>query len=109
MKRRGLTHAVEGSSRGGRCEMVCMNTTASTPRVEHREGPIARAIEEQTAKLPSDTFLWAAFGAIGLSLALKDTGRSHGALFVGHWAPTLLLLGVYNKLVKLHGSDGSSQ
>jgi hypothetical protein len=26
-------------------------------------------------------------------------------MFVGHWVPTLLLLGVYNKLVKLHGSD----
>lgn len=73
---------------------------------EHREGPIARAIETQTAKLPSDTFLWAAFASIGLSLALRLTGRSHGALFVGEWAPTFLLLGIYNKLVKLHGSDG---
>lgn len=86
-----------------------MENSAATTRPEHREGPIARAIEEQTAKLPSDTFLWAAFGAIGLSLALKLTGRRHDALFVGHWAPTLLLLGVYNKLVKLHGSDGPSQ
>ena len=66
----------------------------------------ARAIEEQTAKLLSDTFLWAALGAIGLALALKFTGRKHDALFVGHWAPTLLLLGIYNKLVKLHGADG---
>ncbi len=72
---------------------------------EHREGPIARAIETQTAKLPSDTFLWAAFASIGLSLALRLTGRKHGALFVGEWAPTFLLLGIYNKLVKLHGSD----
>jgi hypothetical protein len=29
------------------------------------------------------------------------------ALFVGHWAPTFLLLGIYNKLVKLLGSDRS--
>ncbi|TWT97446.1 hypothetical protein Pla100_26000 [Neorhodopirellula pilleata] len=27
------------------------------------------------------------------------------ALFVGNWAPTFLLLGIYNKMVKLHGSD----
>ena len=73
---------------------------------QHREGPVARAIETQTAKLPSDTFLWAALGSIGLSLALKVTGHKDEALFVGHWAPTFLLLGVYNKLVKLHGSDG---
>jgi hypothetical protein len=82
----------------------------STPiRPEHREGPIARAIEEQTAKLPSDTFLWAAFGAIGLSLVLKLTGRRHDALFVGQWVPTMLLLGIYNKLVKLHGSDNTDR
>ena len=83
-------------------------TTSSTPRHDHREGPVARAIEEQTAKLPSDTFLWLAFGSIILSLLLKFTGRRHDALFVGHWAPTILLLGVYNKLVKLHGSDSAS-
>ena len=83
-----------------------MTTTATLPRPEHREGPVARAIEEQTAKLPSDTFLWAALGAIALALTLKFTGRKHDSLFVGHWAPTLRLLGIYNKLVKLHGSDG---
>jgi len=26
---------------------------------------------------------------------------------VGQWAPTLLILGIYNKMVKLHGSDGA--
>lgn len=82
-----------------------MNFTEPTTRREHREGPIARAIEQQTAKLPSDTFLWAAFGSIGLSLALKLADRRHDALFVGQWAPTFLLLGIYNKLVKLLGSD----
>lgn len=81
-----------------------MNETPAA-RIDHREGPVARAIEQQTAKLPSDTFLWAAFASIGLSLALKLTGNTHKALFVGQWAPTFLLLGIYNKLVKLHGSD----
>ena len=28
------------------------------------------------------------------------------AHFVGQWAPTFLILGLYNKMVKLHGSDG---
>ena len=32
-------------------------------------------------------------------------GRNHDALFVGQWAPTFLLLGTYNKLVKLLGHD----
>ena len=76
------------------------------PREEHREGPIARAIEQQTAKLPSDTFLWAAVGSMGLSLALEIMGEEKKANFVGHWAPTLLIFGLYNKNVKLQGSDG---
>ena len=77
------------------------------PKHEHREGPLARSIEQQTAKLPSDVFLWAAFGAIGASLALQIASKEHAATFVGHWAPTLLILGVYNKIVKLQGSDGA--
>jgi hypothetical protein len=72
---------------------------------EHREGVVARTIEEQTAKLPSDTFLWLAGGSIIGSLMLKLSGRDHEALFVGQWAPTFLILGLYNKLVKVAGSD----
>jgi hypothetical protein len=71
----------------------------------HTEGPIARTLEEQTAKLPSDLFLWAAVGSIIAALVLKVTHRHHDSNFVGHWAPTFLLLGIYNKLVKQHGSD----
>jgi hypothetical protein len=78
----------------------------SYARPEHREGPIARAIEQQTARIPSDAFLWAAVGSMGLSLALEVMGEEKKANFVGHWAPTLLIFGLYNKLVKLQGSDG---
>jgi hypothetical protein len=76
-----------------------------TKNDEHREGPVARAIEEQTAKLPSDTFLWAAVGAMGVSLILQLAGQQHKSLFVGQWAAPFLLLGVYNKLVKVEGHD----
>lgn len=75
------------------------------PVPDHREGVVARSIEHYTAQLPSDTFLWAAFGSIGLSLALRIGGAKDDAQFVGQWAPTFLLLGVYNKLVKVAGSD----
>ena len=74
------------------------------PRAEHAEGKVARTIEQQTAKLPSDTFLWAAFGSIGLSLTLEMMGKQQAANFVGHWAPTFLILGLYNKIVKVAGS-----
>lgn len=72
---------------------------------EHSEGVVARTIEQQTARLPSDVFLWAACGSIATSLTLKMLGRDHAALFVGQWAPTFLILGLYNKLVKVAGSD----
>ncbi|MEX2218404.1 MAG: hypothetical protein WD749_06545 [Phycisphaerales bacterium] len=72
---------------------------------EHGEGRVAEAIEEQTAKLPSDVFLWAALGSIAASLTLQAMGRKETGNFVGQWAPTLLILGLYNKIVKIHGHD----
>ncbi|VTT98645.1 Uncharacterized protein OS=Rhodopirellula maiorica SM1 GN=RMSM_00090 PE=4 SV=1 [Gemmataceae bacterium] len=80
-------------------------TGESSEAVKHSEGPVARSIEEYTAQLPSDTFLWAAGASIAGSLTLMATGNRHGALFVGQWAPTFLLLGIYNKIVKVAGSD----
>jgi hypothetical protein len=76
-------------------------------RIQHSypEGKVASAIERQTAKLPSDLFLWAAGASIMGSLMLKTMKRETDALFVGQWAPTFLLLGIYNKMVKLLGSD----
>lgn len=72
---------------------------------EHSEGTVARTIEQQTARLPSDLFLWAAIGAIGTSAVLEFSGNHEKSQFVGQWAAPFLLLGVYNKLVKVAGSD----
>nr|WP_294781245.1 hypothetical protein [uncultured Flavobacterium sp.] len=72
---------------------------------ENTEGASAKAIEEQTSKIPSDLFLYASLAAMGTSLALKCMGRRHSALFVGQWASPFLLLGIYNKLVKQQGHD----
>ena len=87
------------------------NIVTEEPKIgaqpQHREGPIARTIEQQTAKLPSDTFLWAAAGAIAGSLTLLMLGKTRHANFVGQWVPTFLLLGLYNKIVKLHGSEAT--
>jgi hypothetical protein len=72
---------------------------------EHKEGKLAKTIEEQTAKLPSDIFLWAAVGSIAVSLVLQVTGIKKRSLFVGQWVAPFLVLGLYNKLVKLEGHD----
>ena len=75
---------------------------------QQEEGTVATAIESQTAKIPSDVFLWVAGGAIAGSLVLKALGQKETANFVGMWVPTVLILGVYNKMVKLLGHDRSS-
>lgn len=75
---------------------------------QHAEGPVAKRIEEQTAKLPSDTFLWAAMGSMGASLTLQLMGRKDSSQFVGQWVTPFLVLGLYNKIVKVAGSDRNS-
>lgn len=71
----------------------------------HAEGRVAKEIEQRTSEMPSDLFLWAAGGSIVISLVLRMIGRTEDANFVGHWAPTFLVIGLYNKIVKLLGSD----
>ncbi len=85
-----------------------MNSTepeVSTSIHRFPEGKTTTAIERQTAKVPSDLFLLAAGGSIAASLTLKMMGRDKDALFVGQWAPAFLLLGIYNKIVKIFGTD----
>lgn len=72
---------------------------------QHEEGELTKAIEHYTSMIPSGMYLSLAIGSIGLAAALHLAGRKTDSQFVGHWVPTILLLGVYNKLVKLHGSD----
>ena len=78
----------------------------SMPRPEHREGNLARTIEQQTAKIPSHYFLFAAVASMGASVAFEIAGNDRMSRFTGMWAPTLMIAGVYNKMVKLQGSDG---
>jgi hypothetical protein len=73
--------------------------------VEYTEGAVARAIERRTAKLPSDLFLWAALGSIAASWVLEMSGREEKAHWIGQWVAPFLLLGIYNKIVKVAGSD----
>jgi hypothetical protein len=70
-----------------------------------REDGVTSAIETRTAKIPSSGYLAAAIGAMGASALLKILGKNDWALFVGQWAPAFLIMGVYNKIVKQHGSD----
>jgi hypothetical protein len=73
-------------------------------RPEHAEGDAARVLEQQTAKIPSHWFLLAAVGAMSMSLMLELAGRTRASRFVGQWPAPLLIMGVYNKLVKTLGT-----
>ena len=72
---------------------------------EHSEGRVTRALENQAAKVPSDVWLFAAMGAMGVSLYLQMQCKKEDSHFIGQWAAPLMLIGVYNKLVKIAGSD----
>ncbi|HEX7119885.1 MAG TPA: hypothetical protein VF212_13925 [Longimicrobiales bacterium] len=72
-------------------------------RTEHAEGGFGRLLEQQAAKIPSQTFLFLALGSMGASLALEVYGNDKLGRFIGMWAAPLLIMGVYNKLVKLLG------
>ena len=82
-----------------------MDTPSLMTPASQKEGPIAKAIESQTSKLPSDTFLWVAIGCMATSATMQFVGNKQASLFIGQWAPTLLIMGLYNKLVKQLGSD----
>jgi hypothetical protein len=92
-----------------------LNSVVGTDRGE--EGRTTRAIEKTTSRAPSGVYLALAIGSMvasaaimvndqirmgGRRMGLMSGGRGTGiANFVGQWAPTLLLVGLYNKVVKL--------
>jgi hypothetical protein len=69
------------------------------------EGKVAKTIENQTAKIPSDVYLWSSIVSMGASLTLKLCKQDKLALFIGQWAAPFLAIGIYNKIVKTEGSD----
>jgi hypothetical protein len=72
-------------------------------RTEHTESSFARMVEHQTAKIPSEIFLVLALGSMAASFVGELTGRQRFSRFVGMWPGPLLVMGVYNKLVKMFG------
>lgn len=72
-------------------------------RAEHLESSLTRVVERQAAKVPSDVFLFIAVGAMLASLTFEALGRERQSRFIGMWPAPLLVMGVYNKLVKVFG------
>ena len=57
-----------------------------------QEGKGTVEIEKRTSKIPSGFYLAAGLTAMA-------------ALFVGQWAAPILIMGLYNKMVKTQGHD----
>ena len=75
---------------------------------EVQEDQVTAAIEKVTAQVPSSIYLAAALASMAVSVSFKIAKKNDIALFVGQWAAPFLILGMYNKLVKIHGSDGTT-
>jgi hypothetical protein len=82
-----------------------METMFKTKSQRHSEGKVAKTIEEQTAKLPSDIFLWSGLSSLGLGLVLQMVGAKSVGNFFNNLCAPLLIMGLYNKVVKVEGHD----
>jgi hypothetical protein len=74
-----------------------------------REDNVTGMIESRTSQIPSVAYLGAALGSMVAAAILRMAGKKYASLFVGQWAAPFLLMGVYNKMVKQHGSDAESR
>ena len=77
--------------------------------VSRTEDQFTKTIEAYTAAIPSTAYLGVAVGAMTLSLVFQVTGRGKWGNFIAQWVSTWLIIGVYNKLVKLEGHDQSDR
>ena len=73
---------------------------------EFPEDQFTASLERQVARVPSSFFLGCAAVSILASLVCKLSGKDREADFLSHWPAPFLLIGIYTKLVKQHGSDG---
>jgi len=74
---------------------------------EAQEDQVTAAVEKCTSQVPSSVYLALALTSMAVSLGFNAARKQHEALFVGQWAAPFMLLGIYNKLVKIHGSGAT--
>jgi hypothetical protein len=53
-----------------------------------------------TDRVPRRSWYWAAMASVAVSAALWLSGKQNWSTFVGQWAPTFLLLGVFHKQLR---------
>jgi hypothetical protein len=78
-----------------------MSSETGIEAKERHEGKLTHTIEQKTARVPSGTYLGLAIGSMIVSAAFQIAGKRETANFIGQWVPSLLVIGMYNKLVKI--------
>ena len=80
-----------------------------TPMTQGRFAPeseLTHRIEHQATRIPPVGYLGLAVASMVGSAALAIfADRKEFANFIGLWAPSFLLIGIYNKLVKIEESE----
>lgn len=65
---------------------------------------MAKAVQGQyfnvADKVPEQTWYWASLGSILSSMVLFFARKREMSIFVGQWAPTFLLMGLFHKILK---------
>jgi len=82
-----------------------METETSTHGNNRTEDRFTKTVEEYTGAVPSSAYLGIAVAAMAAALALQMAGRGKWGNFIAQWVPTWLIIGLYNKMVKLEGHD----
>lgn len=62
-------------------------------------------IFEFLSTIPASTYIYAMLGSILASAAMYLLGRRHTALFIGEWAPTFAVVGLFYKLLRPPGRN----
>ena len=60
-----------------------------------------KMVEKRLNEVETIVFLFAGACSIVVSLLLQFIGRKHESLFIGQWAPTLFILGLYKKILEI--------
>jgi hypothetical protein len=86
---------------------ILIMTDYRVAKGEAQEDQVTAAIEKFTSQVPSSVYLGLALASMAVSVVLQVSKKQHESLFIGQWAAPFLILGIYNKLVKIHGSDAT--
>ena len=64
------------------------------------EDAVTKKVDQVTGQVPGLAYVGLALGAMAASAALVLSGRKELGNFIGQWAPSILIVGLYNKIVK---------